>query len=155
MNQRNFTPFASLLLRCALATAFLSAVADRFGWWGPPGTGNVGWGEFDAFLKYTAQLNWFLPQQLIPLLGWTATVLEVLFAVALLSGIATRWTALGSGVLLLLFATTMTVAYGAEAPLSYSVWTAAASAFLLASLPSHLTGYGFDAWRNKEQANSA
>ena len=40
--------------------------------------------------------------------------------------------ALASGVLLLTFAVAMTTALGPEAPLSYSVWTAAAGAFLLA-----------------------
>src|SRR5262245_30618835 len=39
-----------------------------------------------------------------------------------------------SGVLLSVFAVTMTVALGPEPPLSYSVWSAAAGAFLLASL---------------------
>jgi hypothetical protein len=39
-----------------------------------------------------------------------------------------------SGVLLSVFAVTMTVALGPEPPLSSSVWSAAAGAFLLASL---------------------
>jgi hypothetical protein len=43
-----------------------------------------------------------------------------------------RPAALASGVLLLTFAVAMTTALGPEAPLSYSVWTAAAGAFLLA-----------------------
>lgn len=31
-----------IALRVSLATAFLSAVADRFGWWGPLGQGSWG-----------------------------------------------------------------------------------------------------------------
>ena len=52
--------------------------------------------------------------------------------VALLAGVRVRLAALASGVLLLTFAIAMTTALGPEAPLSYSVWTAAAGAFLLA-----------------------
>src|SRR5204863_8325968 len=36
---------ATLLLRIAIALAFLSAVADRFGLWGPPGKQGVSWGD--------------------------------------------------------------------------------------------------------------
>ena len=42
--------------------------------------------------------------------------------------------ALASGLLLTVFAVAMTVALGPEPPLSYSVWSAAAGALLLASL---------------------
>jgi hypothetical protein len=61
-------------------------------------------------------------------------VLEVALAVGLMAGVRMRAVALASGVLLSVFAATMTVALGPEPPLSYSVWSAAAGAFLLASL---------------------
>jgi hypothetical protein len=64
--------------------------------------------------------------------GWAATVAEIALGVALLVGVRVRLAALASGVLLLTFAIAMTTALGPEAPLSYSVWTAAAGAFLLA-----------------------
>ena len=75
------TEFAALFLRIALAAGFLSAVADRFGLWGPPGTPGVGWGAFAPFLDYTGQLLWFLPAGLVPAAGWAATVLEVALAI--------------------------------------------------------------------------
>lgn len=125
---------ATIALRVALALAFLSAVADRFGLWGPPGSPNVGWGDFDSFLKYTGLLLWFLPAIVIPACGWIATVLEVILAIGLLSGYRLRWFALASALLLLTFAVTMTLALGGEPAFSYSVWTAAASALLLASI---------------------
>ncbi len=127
---------AMMLLRVALATSFLSAVADRFGIWGPPGSPNVFWGTFAAFLEYTAVLLGFLPASLIPVMGWTATVLEVVLAIGLLSGFYLRCFALGSAVLLLSFATSMTYSMGWEPAFSYSVWTAAASAYLLSCLAS-------------------
>ncbi len=125
---------AALFLRLALAAGFLSAVADRFGLWGPPGAAEVAWGKFDAFLAYTGKLLWYLPGGLIPAAGWAATVFETVLAVGLLVGIRLQAFAFASGVLLLLFGASMTLALGPEPPLSYSVWSAAAGAFLLASL---------------------
>ena len=55
------TAVAAIFLRLALAAGFLSAVADRFGLWGPPGTPGVAWGGFDRFLAYTGKLLWYLP----------------------------------------------------------------------------------------------
>ena len=128
------TALAAFVLRLALAAGFLSAVADRFGLWGPAGTPEVAWGGFDPFLAYTGKLLWYLPTGLVPAAGWAATVLEVTLAVGLLTGVRLRAVALASGVLLSVFAVTMTVALGPESPLSYSVWSAAAGAFLLSSL---------------------
>src|SRR5215467_12466717 len=104
------TQLAAVFLRLALAAGFLSAVADRFGLWGPPGTAGVGWGGFAPFLNYTGQLLWFLPTSLVPAAGWTATVLEVALAAGLLVGIWLRPLALATGFLLTMFAVTMTIA---------------------------------------------
>jgi hypothetical protein len=128
------TAVAAIFLRLALAAGFLSAVADRFGLWGLASTPGVAWGGFDPFLAYTGKLLWFLPAGLVPGVGWAATVLEVALAVGLLAGVRLQAVALASGVLLSVFAVTMTVALGPEPPLSSSVWSAAAGAFLLASL---------------------
>lgn len=123
---------AAMILRLALALGFLSAVADRFGLWGPPGTPNVAWGTFDAFIEYTGLLLWFLPGGLVPFFGWIATVTEVVLAIGLLAGYRVRWFALASASLLLTFAVSMTIALGIEPAFTYSVWTATAAAFLLA-----------------------
>lgn len=125
---------AAIALRVALALSFLSAVADRFGLWGPPGTPNVAWGTFDSFIEYTGLLLFFLPAATIPYIGWVATFSEVVLAIGLLSGFYVRWFALASALLLLTFALSMTFAIGLEPAFSYSVWTASASAFLLASI---------------------
>ena len=93
-----------------------------------------GWGGFDPFLAYTGDLLWYLPSGLVKVAGWVATVVEVALAVGLLLGLRLRAVALASGVLLTVFAITMTAAFGPEPTFSYSVWSAAAGAFLLASL---------------------
>jgi uncharacterized membrane protein YphA (DoxX/SURF4 family) len=131
MMKKRLVGTAVLLLRVALAAAFLSAVADRLGLWGPAGTEGVGWGDLAHFNAYVAKLNWFLPASIIPWVGWAATLAESLLAVGLLVGWQLRWIALASATLLLLFAITMLIALGPKAPLDYSVFTSTSAAFLL------------------------
>src|SRR5437763_16995007 len=92
---------APVAMRMALAAGFLSAVADRFGLWGPADTPGVSWGGFAPFLAYTGNLLWFLPASLVPAAGWASTLLEVALAVGLLVGVRLRAVALATGVLLL------------------------------------------------------
>jgi uncharacterized membrane protein YphA (DoxX/SURF4 family) len=123
--------FSSVFLRLALGITFLSAVADRFGLWGAYGQPNVAWGNYGRFVEYTVKLNWFLPAAIIPALAAIATVAETLFGLLLLLGWKTRVTSLLSGLLLISFALTMTMALGVKAPLNFSVFSAAGGALLL------------------------
>lgn len=131
---RNLRRLTSLYLRLALGVAFLSAVADRFGLWGPPGSLNVAWGNFTPFTQYTAKVNPWSPSALVPLLAWAATVAETILGVALLGGVYTRLAALASGVLLSSFAIGMSIGTGVKSALDASVFSAAAGAFGLALL---------------------
>jgi uncharacterized membrane protein YphA (DoxX/SURF4 family) len=124
---------SSVFLRLALGISFLSAVGDRFGFWGAFGQSHVAWGDFSRFIAYTAKLNWFMPSATIPVLAWASTCAEILLGVALVLGAFTRVAAFLSGLLLLLFALVMTFALGLEVPLSLSVFSASAGAFLLAT----------------------
>jgi putative oxidoreductase len=128
--------FAALAVRVALASAFLYSVADRFGWLGPPGAANVSWGTFARFTAYVAILNWYLPHSVIPALAWIDTILELLLGCGLFAGLWLRGVAIVSALLLLAFGVTMSIRLGIGAPLGYSVFTASAAAFLLASAPS-------------------
>jgi len=134
MDQKTVLNSTQWFLRLSLAAGFLSAVADRLGLWGPPGAPNVGWGEWSTFVDYVATLNWFAPTSLVPFLAWASTLAETLFALGLIVGWKLRWFALASGVLLLSFALTMTMAQGVKAPLDFSVFAAASGAFLLAAI---------------------
>ena len=125
--------FSSVFLRFALGLSFLSAVADRFGWWGAFGQPNVAWGNFARFVSYTGKLNWFLPHATIPALAVLSTGAEILFGLLLLAGWQTRITAACSGILLMTFGLAMTLALGIEAPLSLSVFSAAGGSLLLAT----------------------
>jgi uncharacterized membrane protein YphA (DoxX/SURF4 family) len=122
---------STVLLRLALGISFLSAVADRFGFWGVYGQPNVSWGNYGRFVDYTAKLNWFLPAAMIPALAMIATVGETVLGLLLVLGWNTRIVALLSGGLLATFALAMTVALGVKAPLDLSVFSAAAGALLL------------------------
>lgn len=113
--------------RLALAAAFLSAVASRLGLWR---NGN----DFAAFERYTAEVNSFMPPWSIPFLARAATVAETTLGLALLAGVAVRWTALGAAVLLAAFGTAMAISFGPKEPLDYSVFSASAAAVLLALL---------------------
>ena len=120
-----------LFARVALASAFLSAVADRFGLWGAPGTAGVAWGDIANYEEYVGVLNAFAPIPLVSVLGWIATIAEIVIALGLLIGWQLRWFALAAGLLLVTFAVAMTTALGPKPPLDYSVFSAASAAFLL------------------------
>jgi uncharacterized membrane protein YphA (DoxX/SURF4 family) len=120
--------FPQLFLRIAISITMLSAVADRFGFWGE----NSAWGNWANFEKYTQQLTFFLPESLGVFSAYAATFLEILFPLLLMIGFKTKIAAYGTGFLLLIFALSMTMALGIKAPLDYSVWIGSASAFLLA-----------------------
>ncbi|MGH9325549.1 MAG: hypothetical protein ACRD2B_02490 [Terriglobia bacterium] len=126
--------YATVYLRLALGTAFLSAVSDRFGIWGPPGAPHVAWGNFHNFLVYAAKLNPWFPSSWILTVGWIATACEIAFGIALILGFRTRITAFLSGLLTLTFALGMAFGLGIKAPLDYSVFTASAASFVLASM---------------------
>lgn len=134
MNSKSFLRVAVWGLRAALAAAFLSAVADRFGIWGPNGAPGVGWGDWSHFVAYTGKLLWFLPSALVNPAAWAATTAEAVLGFALLTGLWSRIVALASTALLVSFALAMAVALGVKAPLDYSVFTAAAAALLLAAV---------------------
>ena len=121
--------FQQLFLRIAISVTMLSAVADRFGLWGD----NSSWGNWKNFEVYTQKLTCFLPEILSIFSAYIATFLEILFPVMLILGYKTRIASYGTGILLLIFAVSMTVALGTKAPLDYSVWVGSAGAFLLAA----------------------
>lgn len=120
--------FPQLFLRISISVTMLSAVADRFGFWGE----NSAWGNWVNFEKYTQQLTFFLPESLGIFSAYAATFLEILFPLLLILGVKTKIAAYGTGLLLLIFALSMTVALGVKAPLDYSVWIGSAGTFLLA-----------------------
>jgi putative oxidoreductase len=119
---------AILYARIALGAAFLSGIASRFGLYGK----DEGYGNFANFVKYTAEVNSFMPASTIPFLAWAATAAELGLGILLVFGLWLRWTAWGSAILLAMFGTAMAISFGIKSPLDYSVFSASAAAVLLA-----------------------
>ncbi len=117
-----------VFLRLSIASAFLSAVADRFGLWSDKVSV---WGNWNSFLEYTALINPWIPGSMISIVGIAATTAEVFFALCLIIGFKTELFAKLSGVLLLLFALSMTFSTGIKGALDFSVFSASAGAFAL------------------------
>jgi putative oxidoreductase len=135
--RRRLVDWAFLYARATLGIGFLSGVADRFGLWRGR---NVGYGNFDGFVAYTAKVNSFMPASSILFLAWSATIAELVLGIFLLIGLWLRWTALASAVLLILFGTAMAISFGLKSPLDYSVFSASATAILLALNERHRSG---------------
>ena|SRR5579871_3116311 len=88
---------------------------------------------FGRFTAYTAKLNWFVPRALIPTLAWLSTCAAAALGLLLHAGIFTRYAAFASGLLLLLFAVSMSIALGIKRTLN----SASAAAFLLATAETY------------------
>lgn len=128
----NVSEIVRLFARLSLGLSFLAAVADRFGLWGPHGAKNVSWGDFAHFVEYTGMVMSLFPKSLTVPFARAATVAETLFGILLIAGFKTRVASALSGLLLLLFAMGMATGLGIKTPFDYSVFSAAAAAFLLA-----------------------
>ena len=123
--------FAPVYARIALGAAFLSAVAARFGLWRDRGPD-----AFAQFVRYTAQVNSFMPAFTIPFLAIAATIAETSLGIALIVGLRTKWAAFGAAILLAMFGTAMAISFGPKEPLDYSVFSASAAALMLATAPA-------------------
>jgi putative oxidoreductase len=132
---KNYQNIASLFLRLSIAAGFLSASADRFGWWGINGEKGVSWGDWQHFVNYTNVLLPFAPPALANVFAIAATVAEIVIAILLAIGLYTRLAAFSAGFLALFFALSMTFTLGIKAPFSYSVFIVSAAGFLLAAIP--------------------
>jgi uncharacterized membrane protein YphA (DoxX/SURF4 family) len=128
MTKTTSNNYQQLFLRIALGIALLSAVADRLGLWGA----SASWGNWKNFEAYTRQLTFFLPPFLSKISAYVATILETAFGLLLIIGFKTRIVANLTGILLLLFALSMSISLGVKSAFDYSVWVGSAAAFLLA-----------------------
>lgn len=122
---------AAFLLRIALATGFLSAVASRLNLWGSRSSG------WQGFLKYTVQTNSFLPASFAPAVAVAATIAELSFGLLLLVGYQINIVAFYAAILTLLFAIAMGISFGIKEPLDYSVFAFSAGAFVLSTIQNH------------------
>ena len=137
--QTNWWGVGIFYARFALGTAFLSAVAGRFGLWDR----TFDLRHFAGFLEYAGEVLSFMPRATIPYLAVAATCCETIFGILLILGLWRRWVALGSAILLAMFGTAMAISLGLKSPMDYSVFSASSAAVLLA----------LDGFRQNPQAN--
>lgn len=128
-----------IALRLSLAAGFLSAVADRFGWWAPLGQGS--WGSMGSFADYAHQLVPFASGWFLTVIVWAATATEVALGVLLLTGWWPKLVGAATCVLLIVFGVAMAVSLGLQSPLSYSVFSAASAAAAYAILSTTSTSH--------------
>jgi uncharacterized membrane protein YphA (DoxX/SURF4 family) len=144
-----------IALRLSLAAAFLSAVADRFGWWKP--FGQSSWGSMGRFADYTHELVPFASGWLLTVIVWAATVAEATLGVLLVAGWRPKLVGAATCLVLIVFGTAMALSLGVESPLSYSVFTAASAAAAYAILdttsPPPAPGALSSPTRNRRQAD--
>lgn len=124
----NWEKAAVLYARIAVGSAFLSAVAGRFGLW----QGTIDLRHFSNFLEYAREVLAFMPTASIPYLAWAGTVCETSLGILLLLGLWPRWVSLASAGLLAMFGTSMAISQGLKSPMDYSVYSASSAAILLA-----------------------
>lgn len=139
--------FSQFFLRIALSFSFLSAVADRFGFWGLPGSDGVVWGNWENFVNYSNAVNSFVPKSFNEILAILATALELILPLFLLIGYKLKQVAFLSGMLLLAFGLSMTISFGIKPPFDYSVWTGAGASFLLSAIGCY--SFSVDEWLKK------
>jgi uncharacterized membrane protein YphA (DoxX/SURF4 family) len=145
---KNFT-IPSIALRASLGCSYVWEVADRLGILGAHGQPHVGWGDWSHFVDYARQTMAFLPPSWVPFFATLATIGEAGFGLMLLAGLFTRVAAVGSFLLALAFAISMTISFGIDSPLGYSVFTVASASLLLATLPNYK--WSIDSIINKNQ----
>ena len=142
------------LLRIFIGIAFVSAICDRLGLFGGPGTPGVSWGNFENFVSYTAQVNSFLPGRIIPALAVIESFIEGGLGFAMLLGLAVRPVSIASTALLSALGVAMTVSLGVSSQFSFAVFVLAAGAFVIVNVDATLLSV--DALRARfRQANSA
>jgi len=124
------------MLRIFVGIAFLSAIGDRLGIFGGPGTPGASWGSFRNFIIYTGQVNSFLPLTVIPTLAVIETVIEGLLGFGMLLGLGLRVAVLGSTVLLFLFGLAMTISLGLPSTFPFAVFVLATGTFLMTNVDS-------------------
>jgi putative oxidoreductase len=126
-----------LILRIALGVGFLVTVSDRLGLLGLLGNRNIEWGNWENFISYTGTLMPFLGKSAVNIMGAMATLAEATLGILLIIGLKTRYAAIGSCILTLIFALSMTLFLGIKAPINFAVFPFSAASLLLATLPTY------------------
>lgn len=119
-----------------LALDFAGAVADRFGAFGPPGAAGVSWGSWAVFVDYTQVMLGGSPRPLATAAAVAATGVEVLLAVALVTGYRRRWTGKVTAGLLAIYLLAMALTIGPDEVATYAIPVLIGGALLVSVCPA-------------------
>ncbi|WP_114940774.1 DoxX family protein [Mucilaginibacter endophyticus] len=133
---KNITGIGQFLLRLAIAVSFFMAVMDRLGLLGTHGSGTA-WGDWKHFVDYTNTLVPFVNRPLANIIGFVATIAELVFGMLLVVGYRIKEAALGAGILTLCFGLCMAMFVSISAPVNYPVFVFTGSALILSTLDHH------------------
>ncbi|MEZ2334687.1 DoxX family protein [Mucilaginibacter sp. RCC_168] len=145
---KNSFKIPQFLLRIALGIGFLTTVSDRLGLL-PSGTRNMEWGAWDKFIDYTGTLMPFLDRPAVNVMGGLATFFEASIGILLIIGFKTRYVAIASSVLTLIFALSMTIFLGIKAPINFAVFSTCTGSLLLSTIPVY--NWSLDNYKEKSQ----
>ncbi|EQC47628.1 MauE/DoxX family redox-associated membrane protein [Bacteriovorax sp. Seq25_V] len=112
-----------IVCRFFLATTYLWVIADRLSLLGPAGNMGVVWGNFETFLNYTASITPWFPKQLSYVLGYVATIVELVLAIFFVFNIKLKETFLASFLLLVTFTISMIFSLGFKQAYDFIIFT--------------------------------
>ena len=117
--------------KVSLAISYLSAVFDRFGFWGHFGETGVSWGSMTQFFKHVSTLCPWAPENMIPVIGWVVTVLEALIALAYIINAKNKIINYANIFLLILFIISMSFFQSIKMMINFNVIVCFSTALLI------------------------
>ena len=107
--------------KVGLAISYLSAVFDRFGFWGHLGETGVSWGSMTQFFKHVSILCPWAPENMIPVIGWVVTVLEAVIALSYIINTKNKIINYANIFLLILFIISMSIFQSIKMMINFNV----------------------------------
>ena len=117
--------------KVSLAISYLSAVFDRFGFWGHFGETGVSWGSMTQFFKHVSTLCPWATENMIPVIGWVVTVLEALIALAYIINAKNKIINYANIFLLILFIISMSLFQSIKMMINFNVIVCFSTALLI------------------------
>ena len=107
--------------KVSLAISYLSAVFDRFGFWGHFGETSVSWGSMTQFFKHVSILCPWAPENMIPVIGWVVTVLEAVIALSYIINANNKFINIANIFILILFIISMSFFQSIKMMINFNV----------------------------------
>ena len=117
--------------KVSLAISYLSAVFDRFGFWGHAGETGVSWGSMTQFFKHVSILCPWAPENMIPIIGWVVTVLEAVIALSYIINANNKFINIANIFILILFIISMSLFQSIKMMINFNVIVCFSTALLI------------------------